>query len=430
MTPRPEADAVQRLADQAGAALRARLPAVATSWLDAMTPSGRALTLLLIATGGVSGGFGIHYPLYYVAVFLFVAWSLDLFAARGLRPRLAVTRHAPPRCAAGATVEVKARVTNTGRRAARDVAVCERKPPAALHARPSAYAAEVAPGSTVELVYTFTPERRGAYDLRGPQAMCLSPLGLHHGLRHDPAPHRVLVYPRFAPLGAIDLPVGARHQPGGLQLVSRVGESEEFIGSREFRPGDRLRDLDQRAWARTGGAPVVREYQQEYLSRIALVVDTHVSRWRAANGAEDDLEAAISLGAAVADALSRLEYVVDLFAVGPDLYHLQAGRSLAYLDTILDILACIEACRTSPFGALGPALRDQVGQIGSAVVLLLDWDDERAAFVRALRDLGVAVKVVVVRRGRPSVDPTGVTTDAGAVQVLTPAQARAGGDRL
>jgi hypothetical protein len=116
--------------------------------------------------------------------------------------------------------------------------------------------------------------------------------------------------------------------------------------------------------------------------------------------------------------------VIDLFAIGPDLYHLQAGRSLAYLDTVLDILACIEACRSSPFGALGPALRDQAGQVGSAVVVLLDWDEERAAFVRELGALGVAVKAVVVRDG-----PTTLPTVPG-VQRLTTAQARAGGDRL
>jgi uncharacterized protein (DUF58 family) len=426
-----EPDAIERFSQRASGQLRATLPWVAHAWLDKLTPAGRALTFVLFGAGSVSAGFGTHYPLYYLAVFLFTTWALDGLAGYLLRPRVRLERDAPTRCAAGGEVRVRARLTNTGRRAARDVAVGERRFPARLNVRPSPYVDRLEPGATAEVVYTFTPWRRGAYDLRGPQLLACSPLGLHHGLRFQPAPHRVLVYPRFAPLGAVDLPVGARHQPGGLQLVSRVGESEEFIGNREYRAGDRLRDLDQKAWARSGGGqPVVREFQQEYLSRIALVCDTHVPRWRAANGGDDDLEAAISLGAAVADALSRLEYVIDLFAVGPDLYHLQAGRSLAYLDTILDILACIEACRQSPFGSLGPAVREQVGQIGSAVVLLLDWDDERAAFVRTLRGLGVAVKVVVVRKGKPTVDPTGVPTDAGEVKVLTPAQARAGGDRL
>ena len=53
-----------------------------------------------------------------------------------------------------------------------------------------------------------------------------------------------------------------------------------------------------------------------------------------------------------------------------------------------------------------------------------------ARFVDALRGLGVAVKVVVVRQGPTTVDPAGVPTDAGPVKVLTPAQARAGGERL
>lgn len=423
-------DAIQRLTDRAGAMLRRSMPRVAHAWLDRLTTSGRSAMLVLLAAGSVAAGFGLAYPLYYLATFLFVALALDQAAALLLRPRVTVVRDAPARCAAGALVHVRAVVTCAGRRAARDLAVGERRPPAELCVAPSAYLAHLAPGASAELTYTLRPARRGAFDLHGPQVMCLSPLGLYHAMRFQPAPHRVLVYPRFAPLGAVDLPVGARHQPGGLQLVSRVGESEEFIGNREYRPGDRLRDLDQRAWARRGGAPVVREYQQEYLSRIALIVDTHVPRGRAWKGGDDDLEAAISLGAAVADALARLEYVIDLFAVGPDLYHLQAGRSLAYLDTILDILACIEPCRASPFGVLGPALRDPMGRIGSAVLVLLDWDDERAAFVRAVRDLGVAVKVVVVRQGAPTVSPAGVTTDAGPVQVLTPEQARAGAERL
>jgi uncharacterized protein (DUF58 family) len=140
-------------------------------------------------------------------------------------------------------------------------------------------------------------------------------------------------------VGAIDLPVGRKYQPGGLHLVSHVGDSEEFIGNREYRPGDRLRDIHHAAWARTG-FPIVREFQEEYLCRIAMIVDTLAPPRDTA--ARQDLEAALSLAAAIADALSRQEYVVDLFAAGPDLYHFQAGRGLAYLDNILDILACLE----------------------------------------------------------------------------------------
>src|SRR5262249_13032207 len=241
------------------------------------------------------------------------------------------------------------------------------------------------------------------------------------------APARLLVTPRFARLAAVDLPVGRKHQPGGLQLVSEVGDAGEFCGNREYRPGDRLRDVHHAAWARLG-KPVVREFQQEYLCRIALVVDTQAAR--PTNRAEAAFEAAISLGAGVADVLSREEYVVDIFAAGPDLYHFQAGRSLAYLDDILDVLACVDSTRKDPFATLGPAIQEQLFQISTAVVLFLDWDHGRERFVRLLQDHGVAAKVVVVRDGPTTLDALGVVTGAGPITILTPAQVEAGAERL
>ncbi len=47
--------------------------------------------------------------------------------------------------------------------------------------------------------------------------------------------------------------------------------------------------------------------------------------------------------------MARQEYLVDIFAAGPDLYHLMAGRSLAYLDQILDILASVDGSEEEPF---------------------------------------------------------------------------------
>ena len=51
--------------------------------------------------------------------------------------------------------------------------------------------------------------------------------------------------------------------------------------------------------------------------------------------ARESFERAVSVAASVADFMARQEYLVDLFAAGPNLYHLTAGRSLAYLDQIL-----------------------------------------------------------------------------------------------
>ncbi len=414
-----------------GMGLRAHMPGTGHFWLTKLSPTGRVLLIVLILVGAGAPGLGIYRPLYYFASFLLCLFVIDHTLGLLLRPRpseVKIDRILPDRCAAGSVVTVRTRIENVGSRPLFDLAVSERRPPPPCWVGRSPYQARLDPGETIELAYPMIPSARGAHDFESPALLTAFPFGMHHAGTYTDGRHRLLAYPSFGKLGTIDLPVGTKHQPGGLALVSRVGESEEFIGNRDYLPGDRLRDLDQRAWARLG-RPVVREFQQEYLCRIALIVDTFVPKKRDQE-AVDAFEAAISLGAAVADAVSRLEYVIDLFAVGPDLYHLQAGRSLAYLDSILDILACIESCPTSPFHTLGPAIQEELGQISTAVVVLLDWDEERARFVETLRQCGVAERVLVVRHGEPTLDPSGAAGAAGPPKVLTPSEARSGMERL
>ncbi len=391
------------------------------TWRRRITATGRMLLLVLLVVGPVSAVIGLHVPLYVFSVYLFALLLVGRLGGLLFGPRVEVWRQLPERCAAGATLRVHARVENQSRLAVFDLGVSERMPHMSieLEDRPT-YLDVLGRGESATLTYTMVATARGAYDFKGPVATTVFPFGVYHHTRNFTAPHRMLVYPRFLPLAGVD-------QPGGLQMVSNVGDSEEFLGNREYRPGDRLRDIHHASWARVG-FPVVREFQQEYLCRIAMVVDTFVPA--EARRARADMEAGLSLAAAVADALSRQEYVIDIFAAGPDLYHFQAGRSLAYLDNILDVLACIEPCPESPFARIAPALMEEIGQISTAVMVFLDWNEERESFVRSLRAMGVAVKVVVVRNDPPRFDPTGFVTEAGPVQVFTPEEVEGGIGRL
>jgi uncharacterized protein (DUF58 family) len=392
-----------------------------------LTIAGRLVMLLFLVVGTLAAGVGNSSPLYLFGFFLLALILTDWFFGVVFFPRVRVERVLPERCAAGARITVTARVTNEGRLPVYDLAVSEKLPWIDVKVDAPVYSRVLFPGESVELSYVLEPTERGSIDFTGPLALTAFPFGLHHTVKRIKAPARMLVYPRFAPLAALDLPVARKHQPGGLALASEVGDSGEYVGNREYRAGDRLRDIHHRAWARVG-APVVREFSQEYLSRIALVADTQVPNGKAKERAA--LEAGISLGAAVADVLSRQEYVIDVFAAGPDLYHFQAGRSLAHLDNILDILACVDECRTSPFDTLAPAMEEELGKLSSAVLVLLDWDETRERFARSLQESGVAVKVVIVRDGLPSRDPSGFVSEAGAISVLTPAQVLTGVDRL
>ena len=80
-----------------------------------------------------------------------------------------------------------------------------------------------------------------------------------------------LVYPRFYSMESFQLPLGRRYQPGGIPLASHTGDSLEFMGTREYRPGDPIKHIHWRSWARVG-KPVVMEFQEEFFSRIGIIL--------------------------------------------------------------------------------------------------------------------------------------------------------------
>jgi uncharacterized protein (DUF58 family) len=287
--------------------------------------------------------------------------------------------------------------------------------------------------------------QRGAYVLSGCRAVTSFPFGLLTAYKILNLPSRLLVHPSYTPLTHFDLPTGRRYQPGGISLASEIGDSFEYQGSREFRTGDRLRDIDWRSTARHATSPsaplIVREWREEYFLRVGVVLDTHIpgfgqkkprglfnnelrerlSKDSGLSARYAALERAVSLCASISDALARSEYIVDLFAAGPELFHLTAGRSLAYREQILDILACVEGCPEEPLSKVAPRLVEDLAQLTTVICIVLDWDAPRQAFVERLQQEGVGVKVLWVSESedaQPSDD---------FVRVLPPSAFHSGG---
>jgi len=403
--------------------------------LGRMWSFGTTLEGKLVAGGIVFSG-SVAVASLEIAVFVLLCGLCGLAVVtwtfgRLFRPRVTLAGNFPDKGVAGQPVRGEFILGNPSRRAIFDVSVGLFGLPRSLRlVPPERVVTRLDPGDEAPVPVTVLPRRRGAYELPGPCAYSVFPMGLHRTRARvmSAAPDhssRLLVLPHFHPVSHLDVPVSERYQPGGIALSSHVGESPEYIGNREYRPGDALKHLDHRSWARHA-RPVVREFQEEYYCRIALVLDTYVPG-RRPPGPEGfpDLEAAVGLSASVADALSRGEYIIDLFAAGPELYVFRAGRHTAHFENVLEILACVDACRSNPFEVVTPALADELAHISTVVAVLLDWDASRAALVRAAVEAGCRVKVLIVRDGPTSI-PLHDTEGVYAMTQLSVADIRDG----
>ena len=156
----------------------------------------------------------------------------------------------------------------------------------------------------------------------------------------------MLILPKRYPLPPIALPGALRYQEGGVALAANVGRSEEFVALRDYRHGDPLRHIHWRSWAKTG-KPIVKEFEDEFFVRHALVLDTFNDEPHS-----EVFEEAVSVAASFACTILTQESLLDLLFVGNQSYCFTAGRGLAHADQMLEILASVKHCADKKFEAL------------------------------------------------------------------------------
>jgi uncharacterized protein (DUF58 family) len=245
-------------------------------------------------------------------------------------------------------------------------------------------------GTECSLEMEFTPLRRGPLRLTGTTVACPDPFGLFRTLRKIPGRQLVMILPKRYPMPAFDLPGSMKYQLGGVSMASSVGESEEFVALREYRPGDPLRRMHWKSFAKLG-KPIVKEYQDEYFVRHALVLDTF------GGPAEQALfEEAVSIAASLAYTVQNQDSLLDLMFVGPQAYCFTSGRGVGHTDQVLEVLASVEVCEGKNFCALEGLVLTHAPDLSGCLCVFLRWDAPRQRLVSAMMSRGVPLRVFVV----------------------------------
>lgn len=353
-----------------------------------------------------------------VAVAIF---AVDFTAGFVLRPKIELHREMPDHVRAGSDFRVRFRIRNRRRFFPCPELFCD-----PFHYAPGvrlkspAVAPECRAGETVLCEGEYTALRRGIYDIYPARAESHFPFSLIKWSAREPgSAGRLFVHPAFPHLEHVELPPGARSRKQTHGGFSRIGESADPAGVRDYRDGDDIRHIDWAGSARSGDF-VVKEFEENDLRRIALITDTCLPELRRkwyslrlsahfTGAARPELETAISLSAALADYFSRDEAVVDLFVAGTEIHRFETGRARGSFSELCDILSTVRASAEPALPRLAPEIFTDLEQTGAAAVILLGDDRERRDFVKKLHVSGVACRVFLIASTPPEDLPPGWT---------------------
>ena len=216
------------------------------------------------------------------------------------------------------------------------------------------------------------------------------PFGLFRKLFRYRTPDRLLVLPKCYKLPRIPLGGSRKYHRGGLNLASSVGDSEEFMSLREYRPGDSVRSIHWRSYAKRG-EPITKEYQDEYFARLGLVLDT-CAPGRTGNLFEDT----VSIAASVIAGYDQQDALLDLLFVHDRAYRLTSGRGLADMRSMLEVLACVDRTEEDNFLQLSELVLSHAGETSGLILITQIWDRQRVELVRKFVQFNIPLQVILI----------------------------------
>ncbi len=253
------------------------------------------------------------------------------------------------------------------------------------------------PQSNTEITLSFNPLRRGHINICGVMIARPDPLGLFRAISRFSAPAKVLILPKLYEVSLLNLAGSRKYQAGGVQWAMSVGDSGEFSSLRDYRAGDSPRYIHWKSWAKRG-KPVIKEFTDEFFVRHALILDTF-----ATSDQLEIFETAVSIAASLVGNLTTQDTLLDLMLIGEQAFCATGGHGVGQATTLLEILACVQPSHNE-FKELYPLVKQHIFSMSGCVCVLLNWDEQRQAFVKWLESLNLPFHVLVVGVSPPQED--------------------------
>ena len=266
------------------------------------------------------------------------------------------------------------------------------------------------PGEETRVTVELMPLRRGVVVLGDLRATLPDPFGFFQKcVAVEAAPQTMIVLPKRHPLPPVELPGGAAFRINGEANTNSVGNSGEFIGLRDYRPGDPQRQIHWKSWARTG-RPIVKELEDTFCPRFGLVLDT-----LADPDGDARFEDTVSVAASFASAIDTSESLLDLMFIKDRAHIVTTGRGEERAEKLLEVLAGVTPDRSGDFDSLTRLVLGHREDLTACLLVFNGWDEERARFLDSLSSRGIVCAPLIVGNGPADPSAPGHWLEAGHI---------------
>jgi len=344
-------------------------------------------------------------PLFLFCYLLLIMLVLAFVAGRRPLPVEGSRSDARPRLAEGETLTMEVRL-----KAARRLStfILEEQVPPGLGEATRVAVASLDGGDTVTHSYQLTCRRRGVYKLGPLVARWGDPFGLTQREAVLAEPFELLVHPAVEHVQDRPLTRLFEDPPIRPPVSKPWPEGLEFYGMHDYTPGDDIRRVVWRAFARTGRL-LVREAEQGITDKITIVLDLD-RRNHSTGEVSESLEAGVKAAASLGIRHLREGYSVTLEGNAERLLPPARGGNSQML--LLDALARVQLQRQTIIDPIMRLVSDQ-SRDAHIVIITPRLDQEAASRLDLLLQRGVSVLVAALMWGDEAADTLGVAASLG-----------------
>ncbi|BBA36170.1 uncharacterized protein sS8_4240 [Methylocaldum marinum] len=300
-----------------------------------------ALVLLLIAW---NRGIAL---LYGLLALVLATWVIAHLAPLRHLLGIEARRRHPPSVHEGEPLPLTVELRHAGRGARYLLEVVDRVPCAPEEEQqPSGFIERLRERAKLELQASC--DCRGTYTLGPLRLRTGYPLGIRwRELELPGTESELLVYPAPFPIRRLKWLDASLTPVLGSRAVAVKGGDESFFGLRDYQRGDSPRYIDWRSTARLSRL-LVKEHEVLASSELMIVLDLNREH-QAGEGRESMLEYAVKIAASIARFALGEGHGVGLLGVGKSIYRVAPGRGWGHNQSILDVLARVQAEGSAPY---------------------------------------------------------------------------------